>query len=220
VRESPAIDLTEDTSTPRRRVIRSPDGRVMHEQPLDRQGRAHGIEIERDDAGAVVWSATWVHGTMHGPLIQFDGHGTPLLITQFVRGRGTDLWMTCGRISEVRELLDGVRHGVERWGDPERPTEEGYFAHGRRHGVFREWTSSGRLRRGFPRFYLDDARVTRRTYELALERDSSLRPYSAREDSNARAMPAAVREAIARARSLRGAISAAAPAAPTPRSLP
>lgn len=185
------------------RLIWSRGGRLMHEQPLDAQGRAHGIEVERDDAGAIVWCAAWVHGSMHGPLMHFDERGVPVLVTQFVRGQGTDLWMNCGQISEVRELLDGVPHGLVRWGDPRRPCEEGYFVRGRRHGIFREWESDGTLRKGFPRYYLEDTRVSRRAYELARTEDSSLRPCVAREDSNYRVMPPAVREAFARARKLR-----------------
>jgi hypothetical protein len=185
------------------RLIWSRDGALMHEQPLDAQGRAHGIEIEYDDSGAVVWCATWVHGSMDGPVVQLDERGVPVLVTGFEGGRGTDLWMSCGQISEVRELLDGAPHGLLRWGDPTRPSEEGYFVRGQRHGIFREWESDGRLRKGFPRYYLDDARVSRRVYEAARVEDPSLRPYVAREDVNRRAMPEAVREALARARGLR-----------------
>lgn len=185
------------------RLIWSRDGALLHEQPLDARGRHHGIEVERDDTGAVVWCATWVHGSMHGPLILFDESGLPALVTEFVHGRGTDLWMSCGRVSEVRELVDGVPHGLVRWGDPEEPSEEGYFDRGRRHGIFREWETNGRLRKGFPRFFLRDARVSRRAYELAQAKSSSLPPYIAREDANDREMPIAVREAVARARRLR-----------------
>jgi hypothetical protein len=187
----------------RARLIWSRDGRLMHEQPLDPQGLPHGIEIERDDSGAAVWCATWVHGSMHGPVMHFDERGVPVLVTLFVRGRGTDLWMNCGQVSEVRELVDGVPHGVVRWGHPRAPSEEGHFVRGRRHGIFREWESDGTLRKGFPRFYLDDTRVSRRAYEAAQTADSSLRPYDAREDSNERVTPPAVRDAFARARSLR-----------------
>lgn len=133
----------------------------------------------------------------------FDESGQPALVTEFVHGRGTDLWMSGGRVSEVRELVDGVPHGLVRWGDPERPSEEGNFDRGRRHGIFREWETNGRLRRGFPRYYLRDARVSRRAYEQARAKHPSLRPYTAQEDANQREMPTAVREAFARARTLR-----------------
>jgi len=189
------------------RLIWSRDGALLHEQPLDARGRSHGIEVEWDDSGAVLWCATWVHGSMHGPLMLFDEAGQPALVTEFVHGRGTDLWLSCGRVSEVRELVDGRLHGLVRWGDPERPSEEGYFDRGRRHGIFREWEANGTLRKGFPRYYLRDARVSRRRYELAQAKSSSLRPYIASEDANDREMPIAVREALARARALRGELA-------------
>lgn len=181
----------------------SPDGRLLHEKPFDADEKIHGIETQRDDSGRVVWCARWVHGAMHGPVMQFDDRGRPIMVTHFVRGRGADIWVSCGKVTEFREMEDGVPHGFVRWGDPRRPWEEGHFCRGERHGIFREWESDGTLREGCPRYYLKDVVVSRRAYEVALAEDESLPRYDARDDSNRRAMPQAVREALARAKSLR-----------------
>jgi len=178
------------------------EGRLLYEKPLDPSGRAHGIETERDDAGRVIWCARWVHGLMHGPAIQFDAQGRPIVVTEFVRGRGVDIWVSCGKVTEVREMAEGVPHGLVRWGNPARPWEEEHFFHGQRHGVFRQWEPDGSLRKGYPHFYLRDTRVSRRKYEAARAKDESLPEYRATDDSNRRTIPQVVREALERARRL------------------
>lgn len=181
----------------------SPDGRLLYEKPFDADEKAHGIETERDDSGRVVWCARWVHGSMHGPVIQFDHRGRPIVVTYFVHGRGTDIWVNCGKVTEFREMQGGVPHGFVRWGDPRKPWEEGHFSHGQRHGIFREWESDGTLRAGFPHYYVKDILVSRGAYDVASSEDKSLPKYNVRDDFNRRAMPQAVREALARAKTLR-----------------
>jgi hypothetical protein len=185
------------------RLLWSLDGRILHEQPLDAQGRHHGVEVERDNSGKAVWCAGWVHGSMHGPVIQFDEHGHPLMVTYFVRGRGTDIWMSGGHVSEIREMEDAQPHGLVRWGNPTSPSEEGYFFRGRRHGIFRKWESDGTLKKGYPQYYVEDKRISRLAYEKACEANPVLPPYNPRQNGNRRALPGAVRDALARARKLR-----------------
>jgi hypothetical protein len=181
----------------------SPEGRLLYEKPFDAEGGVHGIEIERSDSGEVVWCARWVHGVMHGPAMQFDERGRPVVVTRFEHGRGTDIWMSGGKVTEVREMAEGVPHGLVRWGAPRRPWEEGHFSRGERHGIFREWESDGSLRAGFPRYYVRDTPVPRHQYELERAKDGSLPQYRARDDANRRPMPPSVRDALDRARCLR-----------------
>lgn len=183
------------------RLIWELDGELLHEQPLDAKGKAHGLEIERR-GGRGVWCAQWSHGKQHGLVIQFDDRGRPALVTRYVAGRGTDIWMSCGQVSEAREMLDGRPHGWARSGDPRYPHEEEHFYRGQRQGICRKW-SDGELCSGYPRFYLLDQPVSRRSYEVAQARDPSLPRYDERGDSNRRPMPAVVRDALAQARQLR-----------------
>ena len=187
---------------PLARLLWTSDGQLAHEMPLDAKGRNHGVEIERDDQGQIAWCAQWVHGKQHGLVMQFDRRGHPVLVTEFVGGVGTDLWMTCGIISEVRECTDRRLHGLVRWGDPRRPWEEEHYHRGQRHGIFRTWDDD-KLANGFPCFYLKGKVVSRRAYEAAQAKDASLPPYDKRDDSNRRAMPPVVRDALDRAKALR-----------------
>jgi hypothetical protein len=189
----------------RRRVAElmwMPDGRLLYEMGLDEKGRRDGMEVERHEAGGVAWCAQWVHGKQHGLTMQFDARGRPVLVMEFVRGRGTDIWMGCGVVSEIREMEHGTLHGTVRWGSARRPWCEERFFGGLRHGIFREW-EDGALRRGFPRFYVKDERVARSVYLAAQKRDGSLPRYDERDDANERPMPVVVREALARAKALR-----------------
>lgn len=194
-------------SRPLARLLWTSDGELGRVHPLDRNGKPHGLEVERL-GGRVVWCASWRHGKQHGLVMQFDDDGQPLFVTEFDAGRGTDIWMGCGggcevsEVSEVRDILDSRLHGWVRWGDPARPSEEEHYRHGERHGIFRTW-SDDKLCDGFPRFYLDDKQVSRRDYEIARARDASLPPYDERDDSNRRPVPPVVHQALARAKELR-----------------
>lgn len=179
------------------------DGRLLHEMPLDEKGERHGVEAQHDESGRVVWCAQWMHGAMHGPMMQFDERGRPILLTHFVRGKGTDLWAECGKVTEMREMADGKLHGLTRWGDPRRPIEEEYFFAGRRHGIFRRWQPTGELRKGFPRFYIKDNRVSRQVYQAAQAKDPSLPEYRLEDDLNLRVMPSVVAMALKGAKRLR-----------------
>jgi hypothetical protein len=188
------------------------DGQLRHEKPLDAEGRGHGLEIQRDDLGKIAWCAEWAHGKQHGLVIQFGPRGRPLLVTEFVRGRGADIWISgCdGRtrtaVTEVRELVDGRLNGWVRWGSPRRPWDEEHFVHGERHGIFRRW-EEGSLCKGYPRFYVKDVRVSRRAYEAAQTSDATLPRYFEQDNVNVRALPAVVRDALARAKALRRALT-------------
>lgn len=187
-------------SRPLARLMWSHEGELGYIKQLDPEGNGHGLELDRS-AGHMVWCAQWVHGKQHGLAISFDGTGRPLLATRFVQGRGTDLWMSCGNISEVREMADAQPHGWVRWGDPQQPSEEEHYRHGERHGIVRRW-EEGTLCAGFPQFYVEGVEVSRRKYQAAQARDPSLPRYDRAEDSSRRPMPAVVAEAIARARRL------------------
>ena len=182
------------------------DGKLLYEKPFDADGRPDGLEIEYDDAGRVLWLAHWVAGEMHGPAMQFDTEGLPVVVTEFVHGRGVDVWVNCGRVTEMRTTYNGIPDGLVRWGDPTLPNEEEYFARGRRHGIFRSWTG-GSLPSGYPKFYVDVSEVSREAYLSARVTDPTLPPYDESDDANARSMPLAVRDGVERAEQLRSAFS-------------
>jgi hypothetical protein len=185
----------------------SAEGLVSYEKTFDAAGMPHGVEIEYADDGRVRWCACWAAGEMHGPAVQLDEHELPVLASWFVHGRGVDIWMSCGRVSEVREVVNGVRHGLERWGDPERPYEEGSFRNGLRHGVFRCWDESGVLSGTYPQYFINDEAVSAVDYLRAQANGSDLPPYEVRDDCNVRQMPASVEEALRLGSRMRAAFS-------------
>lgn len=187
-------------------LVWSPEGKLLHEKPFAVDGRPNGLEVEYDDAGRVLWLAHWVAGEMHGTAMQFDTNGLPVVVMEFVHGRGIDVWMSCGDVSEVRTTYNGIPDGLVRWGDPTRPDEEEHFARGKRHGIFRSW-DSGRVRPGYPIFYVDDVEVTREAYLSACAADCTLPPYNESDDANERNMPPAVRDGLQRAEQLRSGFS-------------
>lgn len=50
------------------------------------------------------------------------------------------------------------------------------------HGIEREWNDEGKLRQGFPRFYVRGRRVTRHAYAREQKRNSSLPAYRPEEN--------------------------------------
>ena len=103
-------------------------------------------------------------------------------------GTGVDLWWghDNGYPSEERHYLKGQRHGFERWwGKKNEVWKESHFKNGLDHGVFRKW-KSGKLDRGYPKFYILGKKVTKREYLKAAKSDATLQPYDPKEDSQRR----------------------------------
>ena len=147
----------------------------------------------------MAYRAHWVHGRQHGWQEQWDKRGRLVVRTRFVRGTGLDAWFTVGGLSETREYVDGERHGFERWWNNRRTIgAEAHYAGGREHGVFREWSESGKLRRGFPTFWIHGTQVTRRVYVRALASDASLPRLDPRDDAPRRTAPKSVEGHAAR----------------------
>src|SRR5436305_3461473 len=87
-------------------------------------------------------------------------------------------------------MCAGKPHGFDWW-----LTHEGslwweyHWRHFARHGIEREWNADGRLRRGYPRYWVDGERVTRRQYLKAAAHDSSLPPFRPEENQPHRTSP-------------------------------
>ena len=164
----------------RAQVAWSRAGNVLSERYFDSSGRAHGMEVSRFENGSVQWQVPWVRGQLHGLARQFSPYGEELSRSRFVRGVGLDVWIDQGTVSEIRELRESMPHGIERWGHPLYPYEEGHYLRGKRSGVFRRWVQ-GRLERGYPKYFLDDVEVNRAQYMRACARNSEL-PNDLRKD--------------------------------------
>jgi len=115
-------------------------------------------------------------------------------------GTGLDLWWReygeggAGRtvyLAEARFLRCGERHGFEWWINPDQGSvsEERHCRAGRLHGIEREWNRRGRLRRGFPRYWLAGERVTRARYLKAWATEGGLPLFRPADNQPARAFP-------------------------------
>lgn len=161
-----------------------------------RGDRYHGIDYRWDMPGSLMSAIPYADGLEHGTAHQWGYDGTYLGSYTMEHGTGIDLWRSgCGgeqpALSEVRYYRDGQRHGFEWWlnGDQRSVYEEGHYANGQPHGILRQWNSQGRLRRGYPQYYVNGERVTKRQYLRASQRDPSLPRFSPEDNLPARTFP-------------------------------
>jgi hypothetical protein len=146
------------------------------------------LEVEWRDDGTIEWEVPWTSGEMNGVARQRDAYGRDLFRSRFVRGRGVDLWVQCGSIVEFREYVSSVPHGVERWGHPMFPTEEGHWIRGKRTGIFRRWSGTT-IEGGYPQYFVDDVRVSRGEYLILRRGRKELGPDRRLDDVRKRPFP-------------------------------
>ena len=97
-------------------------------------------------------------------------------------------------------MLKGHRHGFEWWLNEDQRSvyQERHWSLDDAHGIVREWNEKGRLRPGFPKFYVRGRRVSRKVYELECVSDPSLPPYRTEDNQPQRDFPPAIARHLAR----------------------
>jgi len=170
-------------------------GELLLEYPM-RDGLLHGVVYRCDDPGKVTSAEPWSNGLPHGTARQYSRDGSLLGTYRMKRGTGLDLWWNdidprAPRLSEARYLVDGKWHGFEWWllDNQKGVREERHFADGQLHGIEREWNGSGRLRRGFPRYWVRGERVTKRQYVQACAADPALPRFRVADNHPRRTFP-------------------------------
>jgi hypothetical protein len=95
-------------------------------------------------------------------------------------------------------MLAGDRHGFEWWinADQRSADRESHYAKGQEHGIQRDWNSAGRLRREFPKYFVNGEQVTKRQYLRAARLDSSLPAFHEEDNRPVRQLPPEVAEAL------------------------
>jgi hypothetical protein len=132
-----------------------------------------------------------VDGLQHGWAKQYDSSGRLLLVSPFKRGTGTDYWCDDqGRLAEEHPLVGGRISGCERWWATDQKTvySETGWLDGAYHGIWRQWTD-GKLDRGFPKFFIRGAQVSKREYLAAARGDPTLTEYARQDDFPKRKLP-------------------------------
>ncbi len=155
-----------------------------------KDGKDQGLYREFSD-GALRWEVRLSAGMRHGLARYFDGRGRLRATTYWKHGTGVDLYFgdPDGSLTEERYSRDGWWHGPERWFCEGVIFRETYFKRGIEHGIQREWNGK-RLRRGFPKYFLNGGQVSRRDYLRACESDSELPPFRMAENKPTRRPPA------------------------------
>lgn len=160
------------------------------------QQRYHGMYYRWDLPGCLISATPYHDGLEHGTAYQWTIEGELLGSYTMEHGTGLDLWWgQCADgprlLSEARYYRDGKRHGFEWWiaGDQHSVYEEGHYFENAPHGILRQWNKQGRLRRGYPQYYIHGTRVTKAKYLRACRRDPSLPPFDPADNLPARSFP-------------------------------
>jgi hypothetical protein len=172
------------------------DGQLEFECP-QKDGKPHGKQYYWIAPGKLSSVEPYENGLAHGVAKQWSTSAKLIGTYRMNQGTGIDLWRQEREdgsvyLSEVLHLKAGRPVGF-RWGinDDQRTIylEDHYNAKGQRHGIWREWDVNGRLRPGFPKFFIRNRAVSKRRYIAACKIDSTLPPYRDADDSPQRVFP-------------------------------
>ena len=159
-----------------------------------KNGKKHGIEYYFYDSGQVELAEPYFEGKMHGTAYQYSEDGKLMGTYKMEHGTGYDIWrhycMEEDRnqddiyVSEIHSMKDGLPHGYEWWLNEDQISVhvEAMSYKGKYHGISREWNFNGKLRRGFPKYYINDEKVNKRKYLKECEKDPTLHKF--KEDDN------------------------------------
>lgn len=177
------------------------DGEIQSERPV-KDGLTHGTQYFFDP-GTVAFSEPYKKGLAHGTARQYSEEGRLIGTYSMIRGTGIDLWRHKTNwgtgpsvfLSEARYFRDGMRHGFEWWLNENQNTvsRECHFKRDRKHGIERAWTAGGRLKRGYPKYWIDNQQVTKRQYLREMRRDLALPSFRDADNRPKRTFPPEIR---------------------------
>ncbi|MFO0876264.1 MAG: hypothetical protein U0840_02735 [Gemmataceae bacterium] len=179
------------------------DGYLSLERPC-KNGLLHGVEYTWYFDGVLTSAAPYVDGVPHGVAKQWARCGRLVGSYKMVRGTGIDLFWNALEgidanphyLSEVHYMRDGDLHGYTWWLNDDQTSVrvERHYVQGYQHGIDREWNHRGRLRRGFPRYFLWGTRVNKRQYLGAVADDPTLPPFRPEDNAPQRVFPEEIRK--------------------------
>ena len=161
-----------------------------------RKGRRHGTMYRWHSSGGLCLAEPFVDGMPHGVAKQWSADGKLLGTYTMVQGTGIGLWRDQREdgsvyLAEAHFVKDGCIRGFEWFINEDQRTVyiERSFNESGVHGIWREWNERGRLSRGFPQYYVDNEKVTRRQYLRACKTDRTMPPFRDAENDPARVFP-------------------------------
>jgi len=177
-------------------------GRLQTETSLN-DGKKHGREFTWNDDGSLLLVEPYFKGLIHGTAKQYDRRGRVIGAYKMVYGTGYDVWRTQIAdgpvyVSEIHSSLNGSLHGFVWWLDEDQKSvhEEKHWYEGKLHGLEREWNFDGKLRRGFPKYWINDRAVSKRQYIAAARKDPTLPPFRVKDNSPKRKFPPEIRQLL------------------------
>ena len=171
------------------------DGNLRVETPL-KNGRKHGREYIWNELGSLESVEPYIEGKIHGVAKQYGRKGKVIGTYRLVHGTGYDIWRyervngTVG-VSEIHSLRDNLPHGFEWWlkADQHFLWHERHWQEGKVHGIERMWNDKGRLKRGYPKYWIQNQAVRKRVYLKAAEQDKSLPKFREKDNLPQRRFP-------------------------------
>lgn len=169
-----------------------------------RNGVKHGWQYRWDHPGLLLSAAPFENGVQHGTAYQWDDDGRLIGSYTMEQGTGLDLWWQDWEdgsvdLQEVHPYVDGLSHGFEWWFcQRDRLSDERHWVRGILHGIEREWNYAGGMSRGYPRYWLQGERVTKRQYIRALELGADAPPFRPEENKPFREFPPEVAQHLRR----------------------
>jgi antitoxin component YwqK of YwqJK toxin-antitoxin module len=181
------------------------DGMLIIETPL-KDGKKHGREYVWDIfSGNLESVEPYANGKLHGLAKQYGRTGKVIGTYRFVRGTGYDIWRyeeqdgSIG-ISEIFSVQDGSLHGYEWWlkADQHSVWHERHWQQGKVHGIERMWNDKNRLKRGYPKYWIQSQQVSKRVYLKAVKEDKTLPKFQEKDNRPQRKFPIDIENLLAK----------------------
>ena len=137
------------------------------------------------------------NGLLHGTAKQWSDDKRLIGGYTMQHGTGIDLWWCedpderIPYLTEARYLKDGKWHGFEWWLNKDQKSvhEERHFRDDLMHGIERSWNLKGARRRGYPKYWVNNVRVTKRQYWRECVKDPTLPPFPDSDNQPQRKFP-------------------------------
>ncbi|MBI5354545.1 MAG: hypothetical protein HZB50_18040 [Chloroflexi bacterium] len=181
------------------RRVYNQDGILILETPM-KDGLKQGREITWDDDGNLLSIEPYTNGKIHGTAKQYGRNGKVIGKYKLKYGTGLDIWRQEDErkgvfVSEVHSLQDGVPHGYEWWfaSSQHDLMHESHWQRGKLHGIERVWNRKGKLRRGYPKFFIEDQVVSKQKYVKMALLDTTLPILQEKDNLPYRNMPSEIK---------------------------
>ncbi|MGL4908093.1 MAG: hypothetical protein ACRC3G_02035 [Bacteroidales bacterium] len=130
-------------------IERYTGGKIWRKYSYDKKGRRHGVEAEYFPSGEKRYEANWRHGKQHGRVLEWNAEVAGIfrlyddeIVTLYKKRSDVDL-----HLIEEKYYKNGVIDSIcRRWHDSlGELIKEGFYKNGKFNGVYRSYSSYGKL---------------------------------------------------------------------------